>query len=94
MRHTSCVVRLTLLSFLLAISCWASITGSISGLVTDPSDAVVSGATVIATNTQTGVQTTLKSDAKGFYSFPALQIGTYTVEVQQPGFKTKSKPGL
>lgn len=94
MRHMACVVRLTLLSFLLAISCWASITGSISGLVSDPSGAVVGGATVIATNTQTGVQTTLKSDAKGFYNFPALQIGTYTVEVQQPGFKTQKQTGL
>src|SRR5215471_17044382 len=94
MRHSSCALQITLFTFLLVISCWASITGSISGLVTDPSGAVVSGATVIATNTQTGVQNTLKTDAKGFYNFAALQIGTYVVEVQQPGFKTQKQAGL
>ncbi|HEX3741262.1 MAG TPA: carboxypeptidase regulatory-like domain-containing protein [Terriglobales bacterium] len=73
---------------------WASINGSISGVVTDSSGAVVSGATVTATNTQTGVKSTLKTDSKGFYNFPALQVGTYSVDVQQPGFKTESRTAL
>ena len=77
-----------------SICLWASINGSISGVVTDASGAVVTGATVTATNTQTGVKTTLKTDPKGFYSFPALQIGTYTVDVQEVGFKTESHTGL
>ena len=45
---------------------WASIAGSISGLVTDSSGAVIAGTKVIATDTQTGVQTTVITDAKGF----------------------------
>jgi hypothetical protein len=65
----------------------ASITGTISGIVTDPGGAVVSGAQVSATNVQTGVVQNVVTDAKGFYSFPALPIGTYTVRVQQRGFK-------
>src|SRR2546422_9703114 len=72
----------------------ASITGSISGVVTDPSGAVVSGANVTALNTQTGVQTTLRTDSKGFYNFAALQIGTYNVEAQQTGFKTATQTDL
>lgn len=48
-----CLVVFVLLGAVLA---WASITGSISGVVTDPSGAVVSGATVVATNTQTGIR--------------------------------------
>ena len=72
----------------------ASITGSISGVVSDSSGAVVSGATVTATNTQTGVQTTLKTDSKGFYNFSTLQIGTYTVEVRETGFKTTKQTDM
>jgi len=53
---------------------WAGINGSISGLVTDASGAVVSGASVTATNTQTGVQSKATTDAKGFYNFPSLLI--------------------
>jgi Carboxypeptidase regulatory-like domain len=65
----------------------ASITGTISGIVTDPGGAVVTGASVKATNVQTAVEQTITTDAKGFYSFPALPIGTYTIDVQHPGFK-------
>jgi hypothetical protein len=73
---------------------WASIAGSISGLVTDPSGAVVAGATVVATDTQTGVKTTVTTDAKGFYSLPALPVGTYDLQVSQIGFKTYTQTGV
>src|SRR5207245_8050429 len=65
----------------------ASITGTISAIVTDPGGAVVAGASVKATNIQTGVKQTIRTDTKGFYSFPALPIGTYTISVQRGGFK-------
>ena len=73
---------------------WASIAGSISGLVTDSTGAVIPGATVVATNTQTGVKTTVTTDAKGFYSLPALPVGTYDLQVSQIGFKTYTETGL
>jgi hypothetical protein len=41
-----------------------------------------------------GCKVTLKTDSKGFYSFPTLQIGTYTVEVQETGFKTEKRTDL
>src|SRR5262245_31549959 len=72
----------------------ASITGSISGIVTDPSGGVVVGANVTALETQTGVKTQITTDSKGFYNFASLPIGTYTVEVQAPGFKTYRQTGL
>ena len=68
--------------------------GSISGFVTDSSGAVVSGASVVATDTQTGVKTTVTTDAKGFYSLPALPVGTYDLQVSQIGFKTYTETGL
>src|SRR5579872_7155106 len=73
---------------------WASITGTISGVVTDKSGAVVAGASVTAIDTQTGVKTEVKTDAKGFYSLPALAIGTYNLEVKNPGFKRFKATGL
>jgi Carboxypeptidase regulatory-like domain/TonB dependent receptor len=66
---------------------WASITGSISGILTDPSGGVVVGATVTAINTQTGVRAAIHTDKSGFYNFPDLAVGTYDLEVEQQGFK-------
>ncbi|MGB7436371.1 MAG: TonB-dependent receptor [Candidatus Acidiferrum sp.] len=77
-----------LFALLAGTAAWASITGSISGLVTDPSGAVIDGAHVVAIETQTGIRTETVTDSKGFYSFPTLAIGTYDVEVRGPGFKT------
>jgi hypothetical protein len=84
------------LTFLLLVSSagWAGITGSISGLVTDPSGSVMVGAAVTATETQTGVRWETTTDSKGFYDFPALPVGTYTVEVRASGFKTFAETGL
>jgi Carboxypeptidase regulatory-like domain/TonB dependent receptor len=73
---------------------WASITGSISGIVTDPSGSVVPNATVTAVNTQTGIRSAVKTDQKGFYNLPDLAVGTYNLEVEQKGFKTVEKQGM
>jgi Carboxypeptidase regulatory-like domain/TonB dependent receptor len=73
---------------------WASITGSISGIVTDASGSVVPNVTVSATNTGTGVQSVVQTDGAGFYNFPDLPIGDYDVVVHQPGFKTYTKTAV
>src|SRR5579863_9686143 len=72
----------------------ASITGSVSGVVTDKSGAVMSGASVVATDILTGVQTNAKTDAKGFYNLPTLAVGTYDLEIKQAGFKTYRTTGI
>jgi hypothetical protein len=56
--------------FLGTLAAWAAITGSISGVVTDPSGAVAPGVTIVATAVSTNVQTTAVTDAEGFYTFP------------------------
>ena len=95
MRDPRCAVVAVLAFVLFALTlASASITGSISGVVTDKSGAVISGATVAATNTLTGVQTTQKTDAKGFYNLPTLAVGTYNLEIKQVGFKTYRQTGL
>jgi len=83
-----------LTTLLFAAVCWADITGTISGVVTDSSGAVVSGANVVATNTQTGVEKSVTTDSKGFYVIPALAVGDYNLRIRLDGFKTYEKIGV
>src|SRR5271155_4592065 len=98
MRSTRLAKYSSVLIFALALfTCGrllAGVTASISGTVTDPSGAVVAGATVTATNVETGVATTLTTNAQGFYSFQSLPLGNYTISVQQTGFKGYAQTGL
>jgi hypothetical protein len=73
---------------------WASVTGNISGVVRDSGRAVLPGVEVVATNTATGVRTRVTTYAEGFYSFPALPVGTYNLEVRKLGFKSYLQSGL
>ncbi len=77
-----------------AAAVWASISGSISGIVTDQSGSLVPNAPVTAINEDTGVKSTIKTDSKGFYNFPDLPVGNYDLEVAQPGFKTFRKTAV
>ena len=70
------------------------VSGSIIGDVTDPSGAKVSGATVQATNTATGVELSAKSNGAGYFDISNLIAGTYTVVVSAPGFKELSRTGV
>lgn len=63
-------------------------TSEISGTVRDNSGAVVPGASVTLTNEETGVTYRQQSTDRGFYSFPALPVGIYSVNVEAKGFKT------
>jgi hypothetical protein len=73
--------------FALAAGAWAqSVRGAIAGTVTDPSGAVIVGATITATNTSTGATSTTESSSAGTYHFPSIALGTYTLSVTAPGF--------
>jgi hypothetical protein len=65
--------------------------GSIQGTVTDPSGAVIPGASVRVVNQATGVAIDTKSNNVGFYEVPELFTGTYSVSVSSPGMKTTSQ---
>jgi hypothetical protein len=70
------------------------VTARIKGTVTDPTGAVVAKAAVTVTNSQTGVVTTTTSNDSGDYTFPALPIGTYNINVTAPGFKGFTATGI
>lgn len=71
---------------------WAATTGAISGVLTDPSGAVIPGAAVIAVNPATGLQNKTTTDEKGFYTFPSLPIGRYDLTAEAPGFRPGKRP--
>ena len=63
------------------------ITGSIRGTVVDPSGAVVTGATVSARQTETGLTRTAVTDRAGAYLVLELPVGHYEVQVEAKGFQ-------
>jgi hypothetical protein len=65
-----------------------TVTGTIRGTITDPSGAIVSGATVTATNAASAVATATKTNDAGEYSIRFLQIGQYKITVVAQGFAT------
>jgi Carboxypeptidase regulatory-like domain len=67
---------------------------SITGSVTDSTGAIVTDAVINVTNSNTGISTRAKSNRDGDYTVPYLQDGTYSVQVQAPGFKTFQADGL
>jgi hypothetical protein len=73
---------------------WGSVTGSISGTVSDSSGAVIPGASVAALNTGTGVKESTKTNTQGFYSLPDLPVGQYNISIQAQGFKEYLETGL
>jgi hypothetical protein len=69
-----------------------TVTGSITGEVTDPSGAVVANARVIAVNLDTNVATTTTTNNDGEYNILFLPIGHYQVTVQANGFTQATLP--
>ena len=71
------------------------ITATIHGSVTDSSGAVVPNASVTVLNTSTGITNKAKTDSRGYYAVPSLQIGgPYKVTIQAPGFSSFESSGL
>src|SRR5579871_3968378 len=68
--------------------------GGISGLVADPTGAIIPGATISAQSTTTGVKVSTVSTAAGLYSFVSLAPGTYDVTAGAKGFETIVQKGV
>ncbi|HEV8147287.1 MAG TPA: carboxypeptidase-like regulatory domain-containing protein, partial [Bryobacteraceae bacterium] len=61
--------------------------GTLTGRITDPSGAVIGGATVVITNSAMGYKTSLTTSVDGLYRATFLSPGVYDIEVTAPGFK-------
>src|SRR5262245_33176476 len=69
-------------------------TGTILGTVRDAAGARIPGATLTATNTETGLSRTAISGDDGSYRFAALPVGAYEVRATLDGFQTAVRTGL
>jgi len=63
-----------------------AVSGSVTGLVTDPADAVIAKASIVATNVATGVVTTATTNGIGEYRLVNLAPGKYDIAISAPGF--------
>ncbi len=80
---------------LLSLSSMAQLSkGSISGVVVDSTNTVVSGVQVKATNIATGISFTTTSDNPGLFRFSLLPTGTYTLEITKQGNKVAEYKGV
>ena len=92
-------VKLTVLcfiSFVLFINTASaqSPTGTVSGIVLDPSGSAIAGAQVLIINEATAVQYPGKANGEGYYVVPNIPPGTYRIQVSNSGFKTIIKPDI
>lgn len=77
------------------VSLWSQTTSTtILGTVQDSSGSVIGGAKVTLSNTRTGVTSETVTTSSGDYVFPLIDVGEYTVSVEQSGFKSASRTNV
>jgi hypothetical protein len=95
-RETSLILvcELACLFFFLCAPLSAQVSANLSGTITDQSGAAISGATVTATDVETGVPRSVPSDQTGRYQIFALPVGLYEVRVTKSGFAEGVRSGI
>lgn len=92
------ITRAAMWLMVLALATGAAIaqlpTATISGTVKDASGAMIPGATVTVTSTETGASRTANAGSDGQFRFPALNVGTYNIKAEHTGFQSKVQQGL
>src|SRR6202521_6147694 len=88
MRALRCVFVALFAVLALAVAAFAQFdSGQIAGFVRDGSGAVIPGANVTARNEGTGEERRSVTNADGYYVFPQLFVGQYSIAVAASGFK-------
>ena len=91
-------------TFILAFALWAlatsptalgqSVSGQISGTVTDPAGAVIAGVEVVLTNNLTKQARKFITESSGSFVFTNLVTGDYSIHIATPGFKAYDQKGI
>ncbi len=68
--------------------------GTLNGTILDTTGAVIPGATVVATNVGTSVESATSSTSAGAYTLPYLAPGTYSLRITAPGFRTANQQNV
>ena len=88
------LLLLAVLASLLAYPLRAGDGGRISGTVQDATGAVIVGARVTVSNSDTGAVRTAVTDASGTYAFADLPVGRYDISIENPGFRPYRRTGV
>ena len=89
-RKAICVLASFLALFVIPVITRAqSATGTLSGQVSDQSNAVITGAKVTAINISTGTKRQVTTNEQGYFTIPLLPPSRYTVTVEQKGFASE-----
>ena len=89
--------RFFMLPMFLVLACaglFAQANSEITGIVTDQTGAVVSGAKIVLTNPATGESKTTASSGNGLYDFSGLNPSNYNLKVTAKGFESYSQNGV
>lgn len=93
MKKPLCCITLLLVSLNLSASAQVS-SGTITGVVRDPNDAVIAGAKIKVTQTATSVSRETVADERGQFLAPSLRPGEYAVTVTATGFQGRTFTGI
>lgn len=95
LRGARCIwASLFAIHLVLAGHLYAATGGSVSGMVRDPSGAVIAGAELLLVNPGQQTEYRTRSDKWGSFSFPNLPVGQYNLTISAPGFATQCKTHL
>src|SRR5262245_24516206 len=93
-------MKTRLLSISIAFLCLSITTfaqtsrGTVSGVITDPTGAVIAGASVVLTNSATTVSRTTVTNEDGFYRFDAVDLGSYKIKITATNFAPLTKSNV
>lgn len=94
-RTILCAFAAVTLSFFLVANLHAqAVTGTLTGVVTDSSGAVIADASVSAADSATGNVRTTTTDSSGHYTFVALPVGKYNLTIRKAGFRSFVSSGV
>ncbi len=87
--------HIVIAAYLISLALYGqTVTGSLVGVVSDISGAVVPGAKVAASESRTNFTRSITTDSSGNYSIPLLPVGIYDIHVTAPGFKEFVRRGI
>lgn len=94
------IAGLRTLALILILAAWAvcgfgqQISGTLTGIVSDQSSAVLPGAKVTLTNDQSGSSLVTETNAQGYFSIAGVMAGNYTLTVEAEGFRALKRTGI
>ena len=92
-KSTILVVAISIIAFAVQTKA-QTITGSISGVVTDSTGSVIPSATIMLASEKTGQTRTAATNDEGRFSFAALQPGAYSLKIERQGFQAFEQRNL